>query len=359
MSKSFDEKSEKSNSFEWKAVSRDTDESADINFIPEVPLPNIDFAAKNLEHGNFANENLRDANFSVSDLTGVDFSGADLRGVDFSGANLTDANLSNADLTGAILSGATLLRTNFTKAKLSGAILTEAYLEDAILLDIEIDDIGIEELQALIEYMAKYYPHKLNLAKINLTLLDISKIDLREVSLRGVDFTGVDFTGVNIMELDLSECIITPEQIAQALGRVPSADELKKILAPKKKKNKNFNGVDMSNLFLDDGRQFGLIDTINHKGISIEALLNVGKKVFRHSPEPPPVKEENIVEHIKTEQRSKENIEAKNHNKELRELLEKRRDEERKNRSEKKKEVQNMAEKDSIALVSARQRGRE
>ena len=58
--------------------------------------------------------------------------------------------------------------------------------------------------------------------------------------MKGVDFTGMDFTGVNIMELDLSECIITPEQIAQALGRIPSVDELKKILAPKKKKMKSF-----------------------------------------------------------------------------------------------------------------------
>ena len=47
--------------------------------------------------------------------------------------------------------------TNFTGAKLNGVKLSEADLEDAILLDIEIDAMGIEELQELIEYIAKYY----------------------------------------------------------------------------------------------------------------------------------------------------------------------------------------------------------
>ena len=354
MSDKFNRKSEISASCEWSAVSMDNN-----IFTPEEPATSIDFAAKNLEQGSFVNEDLHDANFSVSNLTGVDFTNANLKGVDFSGANLTDTNLTGADLTGAILSGATLVRTNFTKANLTGVVLTEAYLEDAILLDVKIDELGLEELQALVEYMAKYYPHKLNLAKINLTLLDLTKINLKDVSLRGVDFTGVDFTGINIMELDLSECIITPEQIAQALGRKPSPEEMKKILAPKKKKGKNLNGIDMSNIFLDDGKQFGLIDTIHHKGISIEALLNAGKKVFRHGAEKPPVKEEEIIDHIKSEQQAKEDIVAKNHNKELRAILEKRRDEERKNRAEKKKELETSSEKEKTNFVSIPQRGRE
>lgn len=153
-------------------------------------------------------------------------------------------------MSGAVLSGSVLLRTNFTGAKMKGVKLQEADLEDAILLGIEIDELGIEELQQLIEYLAKYYPHKLNLTKINLTLLDLRSIDLSKVNLRGVDFTGCDLTGVNIMELDLSECIISPEQIAQALGRVPTKDELAKIMAPKKKnKAKGFEGVDISSIF--------------------------------------------------------------------------------------------------------------
>ena len=90
------------------------------------------------------------------------------------------------------------------------------------------DELAIEELQALVEYLAVYYPHKLNLRRINLSLLDLKRIDLRQVSLRGVDFTGLDFTGVNIMELDLSECIITPQQIAQALKL--SEDDVLKLI---------------------------------------------------------------------------------------------------------------------------------
>ncbi len=316
----------------WHAVSQSSDSTIGRTSF----LNSIDFVGKNLENGKFANENLQNASFSVANLTGVDFSGADLRGVDFSGANLTDANLSGADLSGAILSGAVLHRTNFTGAKLNGVKLSEADLEDAILLDIEIDAMGIEELQELIEYIAKYYPHKLNLSKLNLTLLNLQRIDLSKLNLRGVDFTGCDFTGVNIMELDLSECIITPQQIAQALGRVPSKDELAKILAPKKKKQKGFEGVDMNSLFLGDGKEFGVWDVVNDKGISIESLLKVGKKVFRHGAEKPKVKDEEALKNIKSERE----LQVKSHNEELRKIIEERKRKELEARQAKKNEIQ-------------------
>lgn len=304
----------------WSAVSNNAD-AAFTNFVDNfLSSHNIDFVGKNLEAGKFSNENFENANFSVSNLTGVDFSGANLKGVDFSGANLSDANLSGADLTGAVLSGAVLARTNFTGAILKGVRLTEADLEDTILLDISIDEIGIEELQALVEYMAIYYPHKLNLAKINLTMLNLQKIDLRQVSLRGVDFTGVNFTGVNIMELDLSESNITPEQIAQALGRVPGRDELKKIMAPKKKKGKGFQGLDMSELFLGNGKEFGVIDVLNDKGISIETLMKVGGKVFRKGAEKPKGNGEEVLKNIRSEQELK----VKSHSDELRKVIEER-----------------------------------
>ena len=274
------------------------------------------FVGKNLEGGMFANENLQGANFSVANLSGVDFSGADLRGVDFSGANLTGANLSGADLTGAILSGAVLHNTNFSKAKLNGIKLIDADLENAILTDIEIDALGIEELQALIEYLAKYYPHKLNLSKINVSLLDFTRIDLSGVDLRGVDFTGVNFAGVSIVGLDLSECKITPEQIAQALGRVPGAEELAKILAPKKKKKtKSFDDIAM---MFQGGKDYLVWDFTNDKGISIETLMNVGKKIFSHGKNP------EVKEETKEIEKDNEDIKAKSHNDELRKIIEER-----------------------------------
>ncbi len=300
----------------WRAVSNTVENDIGRGTF----LNTIDFVGKNLEDGKFANESFKNANFSVANLTKVDFSGADLRGVDFSGANLTDANLSGADLSGAILSGAVLHRTNFTGAKLNGVKLQDADLENAILLDIEIDELGIEELQELIEYLAKYYPHKLNLSKMNLTLLNLAKIDLSKVSLRGVDFTGCDFTGVNITELDLSECIITPQQIAQALGHVPNKEELARILAPKKKAVKRFNGVDISDIFLGDGREFGVLDFAHDKGISIETLMNMGKKVFRRGAEKPAVKDEEALKSIRFAREDK----AKSHNEELRRIIEER-----------------------------------
>lgn len=316
----------------WRAVSQNDGGNVGRSSF----LNSIDFVGKNLENGKFANENLQSANFSVANLTGVDFSGANLQGVDFSGANLTGANLSGADLSGAILSGSVLHGTNFTGAKLNGVKLTEADLENAILLDIEIDALGIEELQSLIEYIAKYYPHKLNLAKMNLTLLNLSKIDLSQVNLRGVDFTGCDFTGVNIVGLDLSECIITPQQIAQALGRVPGKDELAKILAPKKKVQKNFNGVDMTSIFLGDGKEFGVLNFANDKGISIETLLKVGKKVFRNGAKKPEVKDEEALKNIKSEHE----MQVKSHNDELRKIIEERKQKELEARKAMKKEFQ-------------------
>ncbi len=279
----------------------------------------IGFVGKNLENGRFAEENLSGANFSVANLTNVDFSNANLTNVDFSGANLSGANLSGSDLTGAVLSGAVLHKTNFTGAKMHGVKLVDADLEDAILLDIDIDNIGLEELQSLIEYIAKYYPHKLNLTKINLTLLNLAQIDLRGVNLRGVDFTGCDMTGVNIAELDLSECIITPQQIAQALGRVPSREELAKILAPKNKTKSGFKGIDFTNLFLDDGKAWGITDTINDKGISIDQLIKIGKKIFGKGKKPQ-VKDEDALNDVKQHQE----IQAKSHNEELRKIIEER-----------------------------------
>lgn len=302
----------------WSMVSRQLN-SSQISFEDK----GVRFVGKNLENGKFAAEDLHDADFSVANLTGVDFSGANLRGVNFSGANLTDANLSGADLTGAVLSGTVLHRTNFTKAKLNGVKFIDADLEDAILLDVEIDVIGIEELQSLIEYLAKYYPHKLNLRKINLTLLNLAAIDLSKVDLRGVDFTGVDFTGVNITGLDLSACIITPQQIAQALGRVPGKDELARILAPKTKKPQGYKSLDFSDLFLGNGREFGVFDFQKDKGMSIDTLLKAGKKVFGPGKKPE-VKDEDTLANVKSEHE----MQVKSHNEELRKVIEERKQKE-------------------------------
>lgn len=302
----------------WHAVAQtNTPEAHDLtNFMSN----RIEFGGRNLENGKFARENFENANFSVANLKGVDFSGANLKGVDFSGADLTDADLSGADLTGAVLSNAVLKNTNFTGAILNGVVLTDADLDNAILIDIRIDEIGLEDLQELVEYLAKYAPHKLNLAKMNLTMLNLAKIDLKNVNLRGVDFTGCDFTGVNIMELDLSECIITPAQIAQALGRVPNAEELKRLMAPKpKNKGKQREGFDVSSFFLDDGREVGVWDTLKSKGISTEKLVDMvkaGHKVYRRMVKRPNGNKE--AEKVKSE---KEN-EAQSSTQELHKVIE-------------------------------------
>ena len=312
---------------EWHAVFKNNEEDEDL------PLLNIEFNGKNLENGEFDHENLQDANFSAANLSGVNFSGSDLRGADFSGANLTNTNLSGADLSGATFAGAQIIGTNFTGAKLKNVVFTDAFFQDAILLDLEIDDITLEELQQLIEFVAKYYPEKLDLTRINLTMLDLRKIDLSKVSLRGVDFTGVDFTGVNIMELDLSECIITPEQIAQALGRVPSADELKRILAPKVKKSRVGANIDFTDFFLNGGKQFGVINVAGYKGMDVGKLVKIGQKIHKamSGKEKAPAEDKEALEYVRNQNRANKE--------ELRQVIEERKRRELANRSRSKKQI--------------------
>lgn len=304
----------------WHAVSLSGEDEEDL------PLLNIEFNGKNLENGEFDHENLQDANFSAANLTGVNFSGSDLRGADFSGANLTNTDLSGADLSGAVFAGAQLIGTNFTGAILKNAVFTDAFFQNAILLDLEIDDITLEELQQLIEFVAKYYPEKLDLTRINLTMLDLTKIDLTKVSLRGVDFTGVDFTGINILELDLSECIITPEQIAQALGHPPSAAELKRILAPKTKKGRNGLNIDFTDLFLNGGKQFGVINVAGFKGMDVNKLVKIGQQIHKamEGKDKAPVEDKDTLEYIRQQNRANKE--------ELRQVIEERKRRELANR---------------------------
>ncbi|MBR1904371.1 MAG: hypothetical protein IJ824_04260, partial [Alphaproteobacteria bacterium] len=90
---------------------------------------------------------------------------------------------------------------------------------------------------------------------------------------------GCDLTGVNIFELDLSECLISPEQIAQAIGHMPTPDELAKILAPKKKgQKKQSGGIDFGDLFDSRG---GFDWDATKSGTDMKKLLAAGKDIFK------------------------------------------------------------------------------
>ena len=274
------------NEVHWSTVSNFNQEADNLNTTEN-------YSGKILIKQNFENANLKNASFSVANLTDANFTKANLEGVDFSGANLSGANFSEANLSGATLNGAILKGTNFTGANLNGARLVDADIEDAILVDAILDEIAIKDLQELVEILAKYYPHKLNLSKLNLTMLDLSKIDLTKVNLKGVDFTGVSFVGINIYELDLSECVITPQQIEQAIGHKPTPDELKKILAPKPKaKQLKSKSVDLTSMFYDDGSEFGMINAWKYKGLDITKQMFIGKQVFKDGAKRPEQKNE-------------------------------------------------------------------
>lgn len=298
----------------WRAIANQIDKYDEKGSISER---RIIFSGKVLQGGNFSGENLENADFSGSNMQEINLSKANLKNVDFTGADLSGADLSNAILDGAIFNGAKLIGTNFTGAHMHGVKLIDADLQDAILLDADLDNLTLEELQELIEYLALYYPHKLNLSRINLTLLDLSRIDLRKVNLRGVDFTGCNFFGVNIYELDLSECVISPAQIEQAIGHMPTPEELKKILAPKKKKKKHkMKGIDFSALFDSRG---GFDWDTTKSGMSMKDILKFAKE-FKDSFKKPD-SDDKIMENFNKNKDDKES-EKENSNEELRKSIE-------------------------------------
>lgn len=269
-------------------------DSQELVFEPEVSLkasPLQVFDGKVFEDASFVGQNLENQSFRGASLVNADFSGVTLKNVDFSGADLSGADFSNAKLDGVDLSGAILRNAKFPKAKLDEVIFNGADLENTDFSDIDPNSLSLEELQALVEYLAKYFPHKLNFALLNLRLLDLKRIDLSRVSLRGADFTGVDFTGVSLVGVNLSECRITPQQIAQALGHPPTPQELMMLLSPKKqdKKAKSF-GIDWQDFFFND-KEIGVWDFSKDKGISIDTLVKAGRKVFRHKSSKPNFKE--------------------------------------------------------------------
>lgn len=319
------------NSFSWQAISQAIEDRGQTNRRP-VNNSEYNFSGKVLRGGKYGGEDLQYANFAAADLKEVNFSKAQLQGADFTGADLSGADLSEANLDGAIFSGAKLRGTNFTGAKMNGVVLVDADIQDAILLNVEMDQLALEELQALVEYLAVYYPHKLNLSRMNLTMLDFTRIDLSRVNLRGVDFTGVDFTGVNIFDLDLSECIISPEQIAQALGRVPTPLELKKILAPKPKKKDRGISIDFSAFF--DGRgTVGVWDLTKHPGITVADLLKKSKEIYKAVTARKDPKDAEILAKFQQSHDEKQDVLAKEHNEQMRKAIE-----------EHKREVREMSE---------------
>ena len=313
----FDDEKLFNDSVSWRAVTSALEEHS-------LNADSLNFSGKILCGAKYAGKNLAKVDFSAANLRDADFSKANLEGANFTSADLSGANLREANLNGAVFSDAILRSADFTGAKMNGVILQGADIQDAILLDVEMDQIALDELQALVEWLAIYYPHKLNLRRLNLALLDISRIDLRAVDLRGVDLTGVNFTGVNIWELDLSETNITPEQIAQALGRPPTEKELKQIMAPKRKKKK-FKGVDLTSFF--DGRgTAGVWDLTKHPGITVATLLTMGKKVYTFFVKKPELEDQEILDKFYKSRNLTDEKEIQKQQKEINEIMENRRE---------------------------------
>ena len=121
-----------------------------------------------------------------------------------------------------------------------------------------------------------------------------------------------------------------------------------------KKKNNSFNGLDMTELFLGNGKEFGVLDFTKDKGISIDTLVKVGKKIFG-SGKKPEVKDEKALENVKNEQELK----AKSHNEELRKIIEERKQKELAARKAMKENVEQEQQKNNKErIVPVRDMGR-
>lgn len=83
----------------------------------------------------------------------------------------------------------------------------------------------------------------------------------------------------------------------QALGRVPNADELKKILAPKNRKKAKRFYIDFSE-FLSNGRFTGWID-LTKNSISTDQLVKAFLKIKNTIAKKPEEKDEVIFEKAK------------------------------------------------------------
>lgn len=108
-----------------------------------------------------------------SDGVRADFSNEDLTGVNLAGRNLSHVSMANAILSGANLKGAKLVGADLTGSDLSGA---------------------------------------------NMTKCDLSSASMAEANLIGAELTSANLKGADMWRANLARCIISPENLHQALG---------------------------------------------------------------------------------------------------------------------------------------------
>ena len=109
-----------------------------------------------------------------------------------------------------------------------------------------------------------------------------------------------------------------------------------------------------TDLFFDNGKEFGVWDVTHEKGIDIGKLVESGMKLFRKSAPRPPVKDEEILAHIK-EEKMRNNSE-KSHNEELKEKIQQRKEEELKKRMALKNEFKNEVSRENENADSAKKK---
>ena len=148
---------------------------------------------------------------------------------------------------------------------------------------------------------------------------------------------------LNIFELDLSECLISPEQIAQAIGHMPTPDELAKILAPKKKNKKDkMKGIDFGDLFDSRG---GFDWDTTKSGSDMKKMFKTGQEIIKSFQKGG----KNDKEDDKTQTLEKENNKSKKNDvDELRKSIEEHKRQVLEQRKEQQQQEQQQSERENI-----------
>lgn len=245
----------------------------------------------NLENVIFKDANLTEVNLNNVDQSDVDFSGLNLSKAIMVGARLKWSKFPNADLSGADLSGTNLENADFRFAKLEGACLNKAVLTGADLRSANLDGaemnyiilkgakidpattrilqkwLNICEIQGsqavmdsgsmpddLMEadgggsslfHLLDDKPSEKKQERVQrYTGVDLSFADLSDVDLGGFDLTKTNFKGSllsranlsgailinsNLEDCDLTQTIVTTEQLALAVNVPGNASD---VIAP-------------------------------------------------------------------------------------------------------------------------------
>ena len=181
-------------------------------------LAGVNFAGRDLSHGQFARADLSGAiligaSLASANLSSAQLSGADLRRTELSGANLSGAILAGAKLDGASLRGADLRGTDVA-CEVSGADLEGAVYSSETRWQngkIAPGAVGPGAMVAGRRFVA-LSAIKMDLSRADFSLAIVRDGALSGANLAGANFSGADLEGTELGGTDLSDATLAGVQ---------------------------------------------------------------------------------------------------------------------------------------------------